>query len=157
MNKIALILVGLALGHAVPAAAHAQLLGRLVEQAARAAQGGSSQRDASPQDLVFRDQFIMAQRRQGQGPGGDEGDRERRGGRRMDDGLMERPPMRLVSLNQVIGQIQRSTPGRLLDASGPEGGVGRPVYRVRWQADSGQRIDFVIDAQSGAIIGRNGG
>jgi hypothetical protein len=66
------------------------------------------------------------------------------------------PPMRLVPLNAVVDSIRRSTPGRLLDASGPSGG-GRPVYRIRWQADSGQRIDFVVDAQSGAIIGRNGG
>lgn len=66
-------------------------------------------------------------------------------------------PMRLVSLNQVISQIQRSTPGRLLDASPPEPGSARPTYRIRWQADSGQRIDFIVDAQSGAIVGRNGG
>lgn len=157
MNKIALILVGLALGHTVPAPAHAQFVGRLVEQAARVAQGGPQ---PAREDAFRRTQYVMApqQRRQGQGQGGGgDRDREPRVNERMDDRpSMERPSMRLVPLNQVIGQIHRSTPGRLLDASGPEGGM-RPVYRVRWQADSGQRIDFVIDAQSGAIIGRNGG
>ena len=151
MKKIALILVGLALGHAVPATAHAQFIGRLVEQAARAAQ---------PDGTSFIQLAMAPQRRpdQGQGRGQGQGDldREPRAGGRMDDRFMDRSSMRLVSLNQVIGQIRRSTPGRLLDASGPEGG-GRRVYRVRWQADSGQRIDFLIDAQSGAIIGRNGG
>ena len=32
---------------------------------------------------------------------------------------------------------------------------GRPIYRVRWQAANGQRIDFIVDATTGAIIGRN--
>jgi YebC/PmpR family DNA-binding regulatory protein len=41
-----------------------------------------------------------------------------------------------------------------LDA-GLEDHGGRPVYRVRWQAANGERIDFIVDARSGAIIGRN--
>jgi len=61
---------------------------------------------------------------------------------------------RLVPLESVIRNIARSTPGRLLDA-GLEDQGGRPIYRVRWQAASGQRIDFIVDARSGAIIGRN--
>lgn len=60
---------------------------------------------------------------------------------------------RLVPLESVIRNIARSTPGRLLDA-GLEDQGGRPVYRVRWQAANGQRIDFIVDARSGAIIGR---
>jgi len=170
MNKIALILVGLTLGQTVPAAAHAQWVGRLVEQTARAAQGGTqnqprasreARRGVAREEGFQRTQLALGPQRrqgqrQGQGQGGDR-DREPRAIDRMDERPpMDRPPMRLVPLNQVIGQIHRSTPGRLLDASGPEGGM-RPVYRVRWQADSGQRIDFVIDAQTGAIIGRNGG
>jgi hypothetical protein len=61
---------------------------------------------------------------------------------------------RLVPLESVIRNIARSTPGRLLDA-GLEDQGGRPIYRVRWQAANGQRIDFIVDARSGAIIGRN--
>lgn len=60
---------------------------------------------------------------------------------------------RLVPLEQVIRNIARSTPGRLLDA-GLEGGGDRPVYRVRWQTNDGRRIDYIVDARSGAIIGR---
>ncbi len=61
---------------------------------------------------------------------------------------------RLVPLESVIRNIARSTPGRLLDA-GLEDQGGRPIYRVRWQADNGQRIDFIVDARTGQIVGRN--
>lgn len=61
---------------------------------------------------------------------------------------------RLVPLEQVIRGIARSNPGRLLDA-GLEGGGDRPIYRVRWQTNDGRRIDFIVDARSGQIIGRN--
>lgn len=61
---------------------------------------------------------------------------------------------RLVPLESVIRNIARSTPGRLLDA-GLEDHGGRPIYRVRWQAANGQRIDFIVDARTGAIIGRH--
>ena len=70
------------------------------------------------------------------------------------DAEAQRPQVRPISLNAAVDSIRRSTPGRLLDASGPTGG-DRPIYRIRWQADSGQRIDFVVDALSGAIVGRN--
>lgn len=58
---------------------------------------------------------------------------------------------RLVPLEAVIRNIARSTPGRLLDA-GLENWGGRQVYRVRWQAADGRRIDFIVDARSGSII-----
>ena len=58
---------------------------------------------------------------------------------------------RYVSLAQVIQTIRRRTPGRQLDA-GMEQAGGRAVYRVRWAADDGRRIDYIVDAQSGAII-----
>ncbi len=61
---------------------------------------------------------------------------------------------RLVPLEQVIRGIARSTPGRLLDA-GLEGGDDRPIYRVRWQTNDGRRIDYIVDARTGQIIGRN--
>lgn len=58
---------------------------------------------------------------------------------------------RLVPLNQVIEQIRRRHPGRPLDA-GSESMGDRPVYRVRWITTDGRRIDFIIDAVSGAIL-----
>ena len=58
---------------------------------------------------------------------------------------------RLIPLDRVIAQIARRTPGRPLDA-----GLEGRVYRVRWAAADGRRIDYLIDASSGAIVGANG-
>jgi uncharacterized membrane protein YkoI len=63
---------------------------------------------------------------------------------------------RHVPLEQVIGSIRARTPGRLLDTGIEQGAGGRSVYRVRWAAASGRRIDFLVDAQSGAIVGSEG-
>jgi len=63
---------------------------------------------------------------------------------------------RLMELGQVTAGIRRSTPGRMLDAGLEPGPDGRPAYRVRWAAAGGRRIDFIVDAATGAIIGQNG-
>jgi uncharacterized membrane protein YkoI len=57
-------------------------------------------------------------------------------------------------LFRVIAEIKRRTPGRTLDA-GLEQADGRAVYRVRWAAADGRRIDYIVDAQSGAILSAN--
>jgi uncharacterized membrane protein YkoI len=62
---------------------------------------------------------------------------------------------RAVPLGRVLDNIRRRTPGRQLDA-GMENRGGRAVYRVRWAADDGRRIDYIVDAESGAILGANG-
>jgi uncharacterized membrane protein YkoI len=61
---------------------------------------------------------------------------------------------RRVSLREVIPNIARRSPGRMLDSFAENGPGGRPQYRVRWQSNSGERIDYIVDAQTGAIIGR---
>jgi len=63
---------------------------------------------------------------------------------------------RLMPLGQVMDLIKRGTPGRLLDAGLEPGPDGRPAYRVRWAATGGRRIDFIVDAVSGAILARTG-
>jgi hypothetical protein len=63
---------------------------------------------------------------------------------------------RMASLSQVMENIRRTTPGRMLDAGVEPGPDGRPTYRVRWAAEGGRRIDFIVDAATGAIIGRSG-
>jgi hypothetical protein len=62
----------------------------------------------------------------------------------------------LMPLGQVMQNIRRVTPGRLLDAGLEPGPDGRPAYRVRWAAAGGRRIDFIVDAATGAIIGSSG-
>ena len=58
---------------------------------------------------------------------------------------------RLAPLSQILSEIRRRTPGRQLDA-GLESERGRPVYRVRWAALDGRRIDYIVDAESGRIL-----
>jgi hypothetical protein len=63
---------------------------------------------------------------------------------------------RLLQLGQVTDNIRRNVPGRMLDAGLEPGPDGRPAYRVRWAAAGGRRIDFIVDAATGAIIGQSG-
>ena len=58
---------------------------------------------------------------------------------------------RLTPLSRVIEEIHRRTPGRQLDAN-LEQQDGRQVYRVRWMTSDGRRIDYIVDAVSGAIL-----
>lgn len=57
----------------------------------------------------------------------------------------------LMPLGRVIEQIRRKTPGRQLDA-GLEQVNGRPTYRVRWITHDGRRVDYLVDATTGAIL-----
>ena len=63
---------------------------------------------------------------------------------------------RMMPLGQIMQQIKRGTPGRLLDAGLEPGPDGRPAYRVRWAAAGGRRIDFIVDAVTGAVLARSG-
>lgn len=63
---------------------------------------------------------------------------------------------RLLELGRVVSMIRQTNRGRMLDAGLEPGPGGRPTYRVRWAAEGGRRIDFIVDAATGAIIGRSG-
>jgi uncharacterized membrane protein YkoI len=52
----------------------------------------------------------------------------------------------------VIASIGRQNPGRQLD-TGIEYRGDRPIYHVRWITIRGRRVDYVVDAASGAILG----
>lgn len=62
---------------------------------------------------------------------------------------------RMVPLGSVLSDIRRRQPGRQLDA-GIEQQGGRPTYRVRWAAENGRRMDFIVDARTGAILSVEG-
>lgn len=64
---------------------------------------------------------------------------------------------RHVPLGRVIEALRARTPGRQLDTALERGADGRPVYRVRWAADNGRRIDYRVDAETGAILSGDGG
>ena len=59
-------------------------------------------------------------------------------------------------LGGVLSDLRRRQPGRQLDAGIEQGRDGRPVYRVRWAAQNGQRIDYIVDARTGAILAEEG-
>jgi hypothetical protein len=60
-----------------------------------------------------------------------------------------------VPLPQVLNDLRRRTPGRQLD-TGIEDYDGRPSYRVRWVDQSGRRMDFIVDARTGAVLSVEG-
>ena len=61
----------------------------------------------------------------------------------------------ILPLARVLGDVRRRTPGRQLDV-GLEDQGGRPVYRVRWAAEDGRRIDYLVDARTGAVLRADG-
>ena len=63
---------------------------------------------------------------------------------------------RLIPLSRIIPMIAARTPGRLLNATVGDQ-AGRPVYFVQWQKTDGRVVVFVVDAESGAMIGQQGG
>ena len=58
---------------------------------------------------------------------------------------------RLVPMAQVIAALNKRTPGKQQDAKIDRVGE-RQVYRIPWVTSDGRRIDYVVDAQSGAIL-----
>lgn len=141
MKRLTVLFAALLLTTSLPAVAQAQSCPKGDSMVARACRANLQQ--------------------QGGGGGGEDRGRGGRGNSlgegwapREDDAREGVQGGRLVPLESVIRNIARSTPGRLLDA-GLEDQGGRPIYRVRWQAANGQRIDFIVDARTGAIIGRN--
>jgi uncharacterized membrane protein YkoI len=57
-----------------------------------------------------------------------------------------------LPLERVVEAIRRLRRGRLLDACLEVDPDGRSVYRVRWAAADGRRVDFRVDAATGAIL-----
>jgi len=62
---------------------------------------------------------------------------------------------RMLPLESIVPRIARRAPGRMLD-TGIESRGPQVVYRVRWQAADGRRIDYIVDAATGAILGADG-
>ncbi len=63
---------------------------------------------------------------------------------------------RIIPLSQAIHAVEARTPGHLLDAGLETGADGRSVYRVRWAASDGRRLDVIVDAETGAILRQEG-
>lgn len=63
---------------------------------------------------------------------------------------------RQAPLSRVLQMIGSRYPGRHLNTTLGDAG-GRPAYYVQWQMENGRVVVFVVDAESGQIIGRQGG
>jgi len=62
------------------------------------------------------------------------------------------------SLDRILPQIRRATPGTLYDAQGPfPGPDGQARYRLKWMTPDGRIIWFDADARTGRILGMAGG
>ena len=63
---------------------------------------------------------------------------------------------RQVPLSRVLAMLGQRYPGRHLNTSMGDQG-GRAAYFVQWQMADGRGVVFVVDAESGQVIGRQGG
>lgn len=63
---------------------------------------------------------------------------------------------RQAPLSRVLTMIAARTPGRHLNTTTGDAG-GQPAYFVQWQLPDGRVVIFVVDAESGQVIGRQGG
>ncbi|HKP79043.1 MAG TPA: PepSY domain-containing protein [Phenylobacterium sp.] len=63
---------------------------------------------------------------------------------------------RQVPLSRVLSTLASRYPGRHLNSTMGDAG-GRPAYYVQWQMENGRVVVFVVDAESGQVIGRQGG
>lgn len=61
------------------------------------------------------------------------------------------------SLDRVLPQIRRTTPGTFYDAEGPFFTPdGQAAYRIKWMMPDGRIIWFYADARTGRIMGMGG-
>ena len=93
-----------------------------------------------------------AQGRGRKGGDGDRGQLERSEQDRARGGVRQGS---MVPLERVIPQLNRRTPGQMVDTRVQERG-GQIVYRVRWRSADGRGIDYLVDAATGRIVGAVG-
>ena len=117
---------------------------------ARPDKGGKGGRGGGRPEQVYQDDGpgpVRKERRNSLGQGWRQQQDEARSGVRQG---------RYVPLARILPGIGRRTPGRQLDAGIEENWQGRTVYRIRWAAQNGRRIDYIVDAETGAILRAEG-
>lgn len=63
---------------------------------------------------------------------------------------------RQAPLSRVLDMLRSRYPGRHLNTTMGDAG-GRTAYFVQWQMENGRVVVFVVDAESGQVVGRQGG
>lgn len=61
-----------------------------------------------------------------------------------------------MPLSKILQNIAAHNPGRHLNTTLGDAG-GKTAYLIQWQLDDGQVVVFVVDAERGQILGRQGG
>jgi len=63
------------------------------------------------------------------------------------------PAAHQAPLSRVLAMLAQRWPGKQLNTQMGESG-GRPTYVIRWQmAKDGRVVEFVVDAESGQVLG----
>lgn len=63
---------------------------------------------------------------------------------------------RQVPLSRVLDMLRSRYPGRHLNTTLGDAS-SRAAYYVQWQMEDGRVVVFVVDAETGQVIGRQGG
>jgi uncharacterized membrane protein YkoI len=63
---------------------------------------------------------------------------------------------RQIPLTRVIAIIAARTPGQQINTTVGDQG-GRPAYFVQWRKTNGGVVVFVVDAETGVLLGQQGG
>ena len=63
---------------------------------------------------------------------------------------------RQAPLSRILQTIGARYPGRHLNTTLGDTG-GKTAYFIQWQLDDGQVVVFVVDAENGQMLGRQGG
>jgi uncharacterized membrane protein YkoI len=63
---------------------------------------------------------------------------------------------RQVPLSRVLQSIAQRTPGKHLNTTQGDSN-GRPAYFVQWMKADGRVVVFIVDAESGQVVGQQGG
>lgn len=102
--------------------------------------------------LTFVSQEAFAQHGRGGGRGGGSYEREMS----PEEARQNVEQGAILPLGQVLRQLRAQFGGNHVDAR-LASGSNSPIYEIRWLTADGRRIDFEIDARSGAIIRQRGG
>jgi uncharacterized membrane protein YkoI len=65
-------------------------------------------------------------------------------------------PQGQVPLSRVLKMLGAQHPGKQINTTMGEAG-GRPAYLVQWLLINGRMVVFTVDAQTGQVVGQQGG
>jgi hypothetical protein len=66
------------------------------------------------------------------------------------------PDRQRTPLYAVVQRLERRVGGQMLDARVVKGGRGE-MYVIKWLTEDGRKIEFLVDAVSGAVLDQRGG